>query len=338
MRFILLWILLLANICGFAQDTLTVLPEENNLHRYTIFLKGEFHDQIAESEQSFLLLAQWLYTHHNVRYLVFEYGPDFSYIANRYLHTQDSTLLRQNRLYFSKSFWDQLVRFNNSKPATEQIKIAGFDFNRSVYTAMSFYEMLKGKEPFADTVVWSAIQQIIQWKNTQWNWEDQTAFVAQMNTLRTLCKKQRPALMAYFGPGWTSFAGIVDHEMPSMQMVKRDRKSFPYVKRFLATRENGNVLFNLGVAHIFLDGVGLANLLEEDKEYRGKVCSLYPFYVLPLEQKNRTHQAIDCHFPAAFVSEMQTRPAYSLIDLKRRDVYPKTFKKAQWVFTISGIK
>ncbi|RYF85240.1 MAG: hypothetical protein EON98_07120, partial [Chitinophagaceae bacterium] len=203
-----------------------------------------------------------MYVHNNVRYLVFEWGPDFAFLANRYLQTQNDSILFKRTLFFSKAFWDTLVLHNRSTSDADKIKIAGFDFNRSVFTARAFSEMIKGKPPFSETAIRSALDTIIKWQHIPWTWEGQYEFVEQMKTLRSLCKNQSPALAAYFGNDWPSFSAIIDHDVESMPMVKRDKKGIGYVKEFLATKGEGNVLFNLGVAHTFLNGAGIGNLLQ----------------------------------------------------------------------------
>jgi hypothetical protein len=321
-----------------SQDSISIASGTNDLNRYTIFLKGEFHDRKVENERSFLLLAQYLYTHNNVRYLVFEWGPDFSYLANRYLQTQNDSILFKNTLAFSKTFWDALALHNRSRAAADQLKIAGFDFNRSIFTARAFSEMIKGKKPFPDPLLQSTIDKIIEWQSTAWTWEGQDLFIKQMKELRSLCKKQEPALMAYFGEEWPSFSAIVNHDVKSKSTVDRDKTGFKYVKAFLETKEDGNVLFNYGISHAFLNGIGMGKLLNNDPVYRGKVCSLYPFYQLPPEEKSKIQQRKDSYLPANFLAELEKLPSYGLVNVEQRGLYPKEFKIAQWVYVIPKAK
>ena len=323
---------------SFSQDSISIAPGTDDLNRYTIFLKGEFHNHKADNEHSFRLLAQYLYTHNNVRYLVFEWGPDFIYLANRYLQTQNDLILFKNNLFFSKAFWDTLVSHNRYKPSNEKIKIAGFDFNRSVFTARAFREMMKGKPVLNNSSIRSVIEKVIHWEIVPWTWDGQNEFVEQMKALRFLCKDRNSFLEAYFGEDWPSFFAIINHDVESMPMVKRDKKAIGYVKEFLAKKGEGNVLFNLGVAHTFLNGGGIGNFLQRDEKYRDKVCSIYPYHNIPNPEKEKGQQVQDENLPSQFLAELQTTAPYSLINMVQRGIYPKTYKKTQWVYVIPKVK
>ncbi len=338
MRVWLLSFMLLSSNFSLSQDSVTVASGTNDLNKCNLFLKGEFHERTAENERSFLLLAKYLYTHNNVRYLVFEWGPDFSYLANRYLQTQDDSLLFKNTLYFSKSFWDTIVSCNRLKSASDKIKIAGFDFNRSMITAKAFSEMMKGKAPFPGAMFRSAIQNIISWKDSTWTWNRQKMFVEQMNELRSLCKKQDSALANYFGDDWLSFSAIINNEVESTPMVKRDKKTIEYVKAFLDKKPEGNVLFNLGVNHTYFDGAGMASLLEKDEKHGGKVCSIYPYHRIDDVEKVNYQKAQDEALSASILADLQTAPPYALVSLAQKGIYPKKYKKAQWVYVVPKVK
>ncbi|RYG06116.1 MAG: hypothetical protein EOO07_29395 [Chitinophagaceae bacterium] len=338
MRLLLFSSLLLLSVATLGQDSIVIDQKTDDLDRYNIFLKGEFHDRRIENETSFLLLAKHLYAHNNGRYLVFEWGPDFTYIANLYLQNQTDLQPGKNYLGFSKTFWDSLVAFNRSRPASDQFRIEGFDFIRSLFTALAFHEMIRGKEPFADPAIQSIINKILQWKNVPWTWQGQDEFIEQINELRSLSKKQEPALKAYFGEDWPAFSAIVSHDVKSKSTVDRDKKAVNYIKAFLQTKGTGNVLFNYGISHTFLNGIGLGKLLNEDPQYSGKVCSLYPYYQLPLDEKSQIQQRKDSYLPANLLNELENIPSYALVNVEERGLYPKTFKISQWVYVIPKAK
>lgn len=337
-RLFLLFSWLVASIPAFSQNSITIVPATNDLNRYTLFLKGEFHEHKQANERSFLLLAQYLYTHNNVRYLVFEWGPDFSFLANRYLQTQNDSLLLENTLSFSRAFWDTLVLHNQHKPDADKIEIAGFDFNRSVFTARAFRELLKQKSAFADSSIRSAIEAIIKWDGTKWTWEQQRIFVGQMNNLRRLCTSKKVELAAYFGNDSSSFFSIVNHQVESTPQVKRDKESIVYVKKFLQEKRSGNVLFNLGVNHTFFDHAGMGNLLQRDSKFQNTVCSIYPYHLTSITDKPKFQQELDGNLYSLLPTELQTASPFSLINLAQKGIYPKGYKKAQWVYVIPEIK
>jgi len=338
MRFLLfcLGLLFYAGVAG--QDSVTIAAGTNDLNRYNLFLKGEYHEYQEENERSFLLLAKHLYSHNNVRYLVFEWGPDFSFLANRYMQTQDVALLFKNTLSFSKAFWDTLALHNRPKSDADKIKIAGFDFNRSVFTARAFRELTKGKPAFEDTAIQTAIENIIRWDEIKWTWDGQKVFVQQMKNLRGLCKTRAAELAAYFGQDWPSFFAIINHDVESTPQVRRDKESIVYVKEFLEKKGNGNVLFNLGVNHTYFDHAGMGYLLQKDKVFQGGVCSIYPYHRTSNAEKEKYQQEQDENLPTLFLEELQTAADYSLINLEQKGIYPKEYRKSQWVFVIPKLK
>jgi len=338
MRTLLFCSLLIVNTAARSQDSIIVPTGTNDLHRYTLYLKGEFHERKVENESSVLLLAQYLYKHNNLRYLVFEWGPDFSYLANRYLQTQDDSVLFKNNLEFSRAFWDTLVALNRYKPGVEQIKVKGFDFNRSVFTGKSFFIMTRGKAPFPDHSIQSALEKIIEWKDIRWSWEGQNKFVKQMKKLSSLCEKQVSALMAYFGEDWPAFSAIISHDVKSKTTVDRDKRGLKYVKTFLDTKEEGNVLFNYGISHAFLNGMGMGKMLNEDSQYRGKVCGIYPYYQLSFEEKSKIEQRKDSYLPVNILPELESFPSYALVNMEQRGLYPNEYKISQWVYVIPKAK
>ena len=338
MRIHLLFLFTMLTCNMHGQDSISIAAGTNDLDRYTIFLKGEFHDRKAENERSFLLLAKYLYSHNNVRYLVFEWGPDFSYLANRYLQTQIDLYPEKNYLGFSKAFWDTLVAINRVKPESEQIKVAGFDFNRSIFTAIAFADMVSGKEAFTDHAIQSIISKITQWKTIPWTWAEQDKFVELMKELQSLCKQHEPALKTYFGEDWSAFSAIVYHDVKSKSTVDRDKKGFKYVKAFLQSKGSGNVLFNYGISHAFLNGIGMGKMLNDDPLFNGKVCSLYPYYQLPPQEKTSIQQRKDSYLPVGFLTELENQPSHALVNVEQRGLYPKEFKIAQWVYVIPKAK
>jgi len=145
-------------------------------------------------------------------------------------------------------------------------------------------------------------------------------------------------LAAYFGDDWPAFFAILNHDVESMAMVKRDKKGIGYVKDFLTNKGDGNALFNLGVAHTFLNGAGIGNLLQRDEHFRGKVCGIYPYHLITDQEKEKGQQVQDENLPPEFLAELQTAPDYSLINLEQKGIYPKKYKKTQWVYVIPKIK
>lgn len=130
------------------------------------------------------------------------------------------------------------------------------------------------------------------------------------------------------------FSAIVYHDVDSKSVVTRDKKSIKYVNAFLKTKGEEGVLFNCGISHAFLDGVGMGKLLKKDSQYSNQVCSIYPYHQLLAEEKAKIQKKKDRYLPAAFVEEMQTVPSYTLINTEKRGLYPKAFSISQRVYVI----
>ncbi|HVF97240.1 MAG TPA: hypothetical protein VM871_07975, partial [Flavisolibacter sp.] len=182
------------------------------------------------------------------------------------------------------------------------------------------------------------INKIVEWKNVAWTWEGQEKYVGQMEELRSLCKKQEVALMKYFGDDWVSFLTILNHDVKSKSTVDRDKKAVKYIMAFLDGKGAGNVLFNYGISHTFLNGIGFGKMLNENSQYSGKVCSIYPYYQLPNEEKSKIQQRKDSYLPTSIFSELESCSSYTLINLEQRGLYPKAFKISQWVYVIPKVK
>ena len=82
----------------------------------------------------------------------------------------------------------------------------------------------------------------------------------------------------------------------------------------------------------------MGKLLNEDPQYRGKVCSFYPYYRLQADELSKIRQVKDSYLPANFLAEMQTVPPYSLVNMEQRGLYPKEYKISQWVYVIPKVK
>jgi len=121
--------------------------------------------------------------------------------------------------------------------------------------------------------------------------------------------------------GYRFFFKGESHEFP----VENANSLFVLVK--------GNFLFNYGIAHVFLDGEGAANILFTNNEFRNQVCSIYPFYSLE-KTGSKTLATINKYLPSGFRNELGRYPAYSLVSLEEKKIYPGEFKKAQWILVI----
>jgi hypothetical protein len=96
----------------------------------------------------------------------------------------------------------------------------------------------------------------------------------------------------------------------------------------------GNFLFNYGIAHVFLNGVGAGNILSEKKEFSKQVCVIFSYYID--KEKSKFLRKIEEDFPSSFRDELDRMNSNTLVDLTAKEIYPGKFKKAQWVMTVNA--
>jgi len=331
-------ILSLVCIAGLSQDSIALKGPAEKLSTYRFFFKGEDHAFPKENGNSLFTLLTYLYKNDHVRYLVMEFGPDFAFLANQYLETGDDSLLIERRLYFFKEFWKNLYEFNRSKDSLERIKVIGFDFNRFTFTAKVFDQILKRKNLFPHEELRSAFAKIIGWKDTDWDFDKQRQFDKGFGQFRSLCKTYEQELEDWLGIDYDIFYAIINNNTAVSEKVKRDKTVVTGLKKYIHEAGDENYLFNYGIEHIFLDGIGLAYLLANSEEFKGKVCSIYPRYPLKIKQESEPLTAFDKFFPAELRNELDSYPGNSLVSLEKVGAYPGKFKKAQWVLIIPAIE
>lgn len=313
-----------------AQDSIIIDPPGKKIPDQRFFLKGEIHEFPEQNGRSLLALLQYLHANNNVRYLVMECGPDQAFLANKYLETGDDSLL--TKLYLAKTFWPGVNEFNRQLPNEKKIKVLGYDFNRYVYSSRAIGYIVKDKLTFADEKLNDAFKKILEWDTIEWNMNKQSLFNEDFDYLRELSKTNDAALQQSLGKYYNDFITIISNRSPATPNVKRDKKIVANLLEDLPLFHNGNFLFNYGIAHIFLDGVGAANILESNKEFKGQVCSIYPYYIFA-EKSSRTLTEINKQLPVNLRTSMGNSPNHQLISLDERKIYPG-FKKAQWVLVI----
>jgi hypothetical protein len=309
-----------------SQVTTITIDSKNGLDTsYRFFLKGEAHEYVKENAASLLALLNYVVTHNKVRYLVLEIGPDQAFLANEYLKTGDDTLLRNSALYLGDGFWQHVRSFNKSLSATEKIKVIGFDFNRYTHTIKAIQYLVKDKK-FDSELLTAAITKLVS--------SDPSTFDKSIKELKEQVAANesslKQALQSYFPYLWS----IVDNTTPATPNVKRDKQMFRQFLSGLAGLPEGNFLFNYGIAHIFLNGVGVGNILSEHKQFGSRVCSIYPFYLTKNRDKSRFLKSIEEDIPGRFQQSLEGTAANTLVNLQEKDIYPGLFKKSQWLMVV----
>lgn len=165
MRFLLTFSLCFFSFYAFAQTqsppVAIDLDYNTNFRGFELFQPGnnrvfiiaeDVHNRIYVPALT-LKFLQYLHTHKNIRTLCIEGGTSTAYLINRYLTTQDSTLLREivrHTFYWSKEhhlFLKNLATWNNSLPASDRITVRSADIEikqESVILALNL--MMKGKK------------------------------------------------------------------------------------------------------------------------------------------------------------------------------------------------
>jgi len=335
MRYVIfLCSILIASLKGYAQDSVITGSSKERLKGYRFFFKGESHEFPVENANSLFVLVKHLHTNNNVRYLVMECGPDQAFLANQYLETGNDSLLEASRLYLGKGLWQKLYVFNSQLPAREKIEVLGFDFNRYVYSSKAIKYMFPDNTYFPGNDQLNAVlQEITDWDTVAWDMGRQKDFSKYMDNLRESNVLNDPGVKKRLGKNYAAFEAIINNQSPATPQVKRDRKVIAQLTGQMPGLVKGNFLFNYGIAHVFLDGEGAANILFTNNEFRNQVCSIYPFYSLE-KTGSKTLATINKYLPSGFRNELGRYPAYSLVSLEEKKIYPGEFKKAQWILVI----
>jgi hypothetical protein len=320
--FFLLFSLVFSNSI-VSQDSVSKLPQKR------FYFKGETHQYPAANAESLFTLLGLLYRQHGVRYLVMERGPDAAYLANRYLREEFDSLPAHSKLYLGNAFWKKVLVFNRSLPAGQKIKVLGFDFNRYIHTSEAFRLMLGDDPALPDKELKAALKKIIGWDNVSWDFNRQAQFVKDMEALRKTAEGKEVMLKETLGDSYIYFRAILTNQTPATPNIKRDKKAAAAFTDALPELTDGNFLFNYGIAHVSLNGSGMAGILLADRRFENEVISIYPFYK---EAKNDRENYIS----ETVKKQLESYSPPALVDLKATGIYPKSFNKSQWVMVIKG--
>jgi hypothetical protein len=216
--------------------------------------------------------------------------------------------------------------------------VAGFDFNRPVFTAAAFGAMVNGKPPFPHQEIQILLQKIINRYDKPWDLYEKPAVSRELDKdidrLKSYHAQYAEIFKTYFEMDYPAFSRIINNTADITPRVKRDKEVLKVLENRLHEFPNGALLFNYGIAHVFLDGVGLAKMLSEKKEYAGRICSIYPYYKGDDLIKSKTLSKMDENLPSAFRSELDSLQKHTLISLEEKGIFPRPFRKAQWVLVI----
>jgi hypothetical protein len=310
-----------------AQEEVTVAPNGKVMPGARFYFKGEAHEYVQENAASLLAVVKYLYQHNNVRYLVMESGPDQAYLANYYLVTGIDSFPEKYKLYLRSIFWKDLYEFNKTLPEGQQLRVMGFDFNRYVYTAGALKLMQQDHSPFHNKVLQEAYARVVAWDTVAWNMNRQERFEKDLDQLKHLVQGNENEIKEILGSAYADFYKILHNATPAISQVKRDKIMVSQLLVDLPLMDRGNILLNYGVAHTFLDGVGAAHILASKKEFREKVCSIYPYYLKG--DKPKSLLSMENKLPEEFLQKVNAYPNYTLVDLQG-----SKFKRSQYVLVI----
>lgn len=116
------------------------------------FILGENRHNIKSVPQATFKLLSHLHENANVRILAIEQGRSTAWLANKYLTTGDTTILRQivrNTMYWGKEnyqFFIDLYEFNQQYSEDDQIRVESIDIEYKMESAiLVINEMIRGK-------------------------------------------------------------------------------------------------------------------------------------------------------------------------------------------------
>jgi hypothetical protein len=331
--FICLFISVAISVTGSAQkDSIRFAGSTRFDLQYRFFFKGETHEYRQENAASLFLLLSYLHHANKVRYLVMEIGPDQAFLINQYLHTGDHKLLEESKPYLGPTLWKNIYAFNAGKTEKDKIKVLGFDFNRRQFTKRALQLMVKGKAiTTANKSLLKAISDAAAIDSLATDAAADRALEKDISQLQNMVAADDSLAKSVLGKYYPEFRDLVFNKTPSTSQVKRDRAMVAQFIDKLPWLPGGNFLFNYGIAHVFLNGVGAGSILAEKKEFNRQVCTIYSYYIDT--RKSKFLRKIEEDLPAFFRDELDRMKPNTLIDLAAKDIYPGKFKKTQWIMT-----
>ncbi|MET0462521.1 MAG: hypothetical protein ABW007_05190 [Chitinophagaceae bacterium] len=308
-----------------AQDKVTI-ANGDTLPNARFYLKGEGHEYVEENAPALMALLAYTHQHKNVRYLVMECGPDQAYLANYYLRNGGDSFPSSNLLYMREAFWKNLYAFNRTLPENARVRVYGFDHNRFVYTSRALKLMFGNDPRVSDGELRRYLFKVMDWETQKWDASLQEYFAKDLALLGPISAHYADELKKLLGNDYSAYRSIIENKTPMVSYVKRDKQMIAQFMDSLPSMNEGNILFNYGVAHTALDGEGFGERLNNDKRFRGAVCGIFPYYIKT--DKPPALQAIESKIPPAARDAAGRAPAFSLIAV---DPSSK-FKRATWLY------
>lgn len=328
--FIFLFISVNISVTALAQkDSIRFSGDTRLSSQYRFFFKGEAHEYKEENVASLFALLVYVHKANNVRYLVMEVGPDQAFIINQYLETGDEKLVKDAKPYLGEVFWKQVHAFNIKKSEKEKVKVLGFDFNRRLFTTRAISMMIDRGKLEQEKELKEVIEDVIRWDTAVADAGADRGLEKDLRRLQKLVSDNDSAAKKVFARHYQQFTDIVFNRTPAMSQVKRDKMMVAQFTDQLPWLSRGNFLFNYGIAHVFLNGVGAANILSGNKAFDQQVCSIYSYY--RDEFKSKLLNKIEDDIPGRLHESLRSMEPYTLVDLKQMQVYPNHFKKTQWL-------
>jgi hypothetical protein len=334
--FIFLFISASISVTAIAQkDSIKFSGTSRFSNQYRFFFKGEAHEYKEENANSLFALLSYLYKANNVRYLVMEIGPDQAFIINQYLQKGNKQLLEEAKPYLGAAFWTQVYTFNSKKKEKDKVKVVGFDFNRRLFTTRAFAMMLKDNPDLRkDAALKEAIEDVTRWDTAIADAGSDRRLEKDLKRLQNVVLRNESIVDTLIKKQHKEFIAILFNKTPAMSQVKRDRDMIDQFLEQLPLLKDGNFLFNYGIAHVFLNGVGAANILDDNKAFDKQVCSIYSYY--KDNDKSKFLDKIEEDIPGRFHPTLDAMSSNTLVDLAEMKVYPGSFKKTQWLMVIDA--
>ncbi len=162
-----LFLSILTNAQDSSPDLRSIsIEKDNNFDGYELlefdnerlFVLAEHWHNIRSVPRATMKTLKYLHQHANVRILAIEQGKSAAYLANKYLATGDTLILRQiarNTMFWGKeniAFFKDLYEFNQVLPEVERIFVRSIDIEYKMESAIFVINELIGSKPVPEAL------------------------------------------------------------------------------------------------------------------------------------------------------------------------------------------
>lgn len=251
---------------GFGKPLEDVLKQK--LKSYRVIIQGEGGSHYLKFYNDLRLVwLEYLSNEFGLRHFFMEFGHSSALLCNKFLETLDSTFLPNARFTQHKYLWKELADFNHNKTREKQLSVFGIDFERPHSYCKALKLLVPNVNPSKN--IEPAIKLIKECNDTLYD----CPYVTDLNLiLKKYLEKNELEFDKLFGSKMLDIKKIVFNTMNCKDSANNRNKKM--VNNFMENdREMRDPLYfgQLGMAHTVFSNKNFASLLNNTKDFDGKV-------------------------------------------------------------------